>query len=207
MYEETIDTNTKRVLEEIVACGALEGALLAGGTALALQLGHRVSVDLDFFLEKDFSLKEKRKKLFSLGGVVILGEEDGTLHASVQGVLVSFLRYPYPLLFPTVPFLGISLVDTRDIACMKLEAIASRGSKKDFVDMFFLLQHYSLEEIFDFFSQKYQGVSFSLAHIAKSMAYFEDAEREPMPKMLKNILWEDVRERICQEAMQIVDRR
>lgn len=92
MYEQTIDANTKRVLKAIVRLGIADGMYLAGGTALALQLGHRVSVDLDIFSNADFLVKGKLEECGSLGDVTVRGMEDGTLHISAGGVLVSFLR-------------------------------------------------------------------------------------------------------------------
>jgi hypothetical protein len=204
MYEQTIDKNTQRILKEIVQLGIADGMYLAGGTALALQLGHRVSVDLDIFSESDFSVKKKLEECGSIGEVVVRGMEDGTLHISAGGVLVSFLRYAYPLLFPTVSYLGMSLADERDIACMKLDAMASRGSKKDFIDLYFLLEKYSLSELLELFSKKYASVKFSSAHIAKSLVYFEDAEKEPMPKMFVDISWGGVKDRMIAESKKLI---
>lgn len=204
MYEQTIDADTQRIFEKIVQLGVADDMYLAGGTALALQLGHRISTDLGFFSESDFLVQKKLEECGLLEGVMVRGMEDGTLHISVGGVLVSFLRYTYPLLFSTVLYEGMALADDRDIACMKLDAIMSRGSKKDFIDLYFLFEKYSLLEILSLFSRKYTLVKFSSAHIAKSLAYFEDAEREPMPKMLIDISWEAVKDRMMVESKKLI---
>jgi predicted nucleotidyltransferase component of viral defense system len=107
---------------------------LAGGTALALQLGHRTSNDLDLFTGKLFSTEPLREKLVHMGGLVLV-EEEGTLHGILDGVKVSFLYYPYPVLHPFHEFEGLNVAAIGDIACMKAVAISQRGEKKDFFDM------------------------------------------------------------------------
>jgi hypothetical protein len=108
------------------------------------------------------------------------------------------------LLFPTIAFEGIQLADERDIAAMKLDAVSSRGSKKDFIDIYFLLKKYSLAELFDIFEKKYAAIKFNKLHILKSLSYFENAEQEPMPVMLESVPWEEVKKKIVMEAGQIL---
>src|SRR3989338_1498675 len=127
MHPETLASETRRVLEKIGKQPFLSDFYLAGGTALALHLGHRESIDLDFFSEYDFSLEKLRKEMSELGRYVLVNEEPGTLDGMLENVKVTFLRYQYPLLFPLVPFLNIRIADERDIACMKIDAISSRG--------------------------------------------------------------------------------
>lgn len=99
-------------------------------------------------------------------------------------VKVSFLRYEYDLLFSPVAFDGIFLADERDIAAMKLDAVSSRGSRKDFVDIHELLKKYSLAELIGFFEKKYSNIKYNVLHVLKSLVYFEDAENEPSPIMM-----------------------
>jgi hypothetical protein len=96
------------------------------------------------------------------------------------------------------------LADERDIAAMKLDAVSSRGSKKDFIDIHFLLEKYSLSELLEIFEKKYAAIKFNKIHILKSLSYFEDAESDPMPIMLKPILWEVVKKKIVTETNQIL---
>jgi hypothetical protein len=108
------------------------------------------------------------------------------------------------LLFPLIKFGGIKLADERDIAAMKIDAISSRGNKKDFIDLFFLLEKYSLTELIDFFEKKYKDIEYNKLHIFKSLVYFNDAESEPMPIMIKKAEWETVKEKIKAEVKKMV---
>jgi hypothetical protein len=172
---------------------------LAGGTALALQLGHRVSVDLDFFREEPFDSSQEVSKLPGEGWS-ISRIEPGTAHLEYQGVHVSLLAYPYPLLRPTS--IAVAPIDARirlasieDIIAMKLSAIGSRGARRDFIDLFFALHRKGLDLLgaLSLFDEKFRGVSFDRYHFARALTYFADAEREPMPKMLESVKWDDVR--------------
>ena len=199
MHKEAINKSTQRVLAKIT--GQIgSGFYLAGGTALAIQLGHRLSIDLDWFSASDFHRNTLREMLSREGRFELTEEEEGTVHGLLDDVRVSFLRYAYPLLFPLVEFEGSQLADERDIAAMKLDAVSSRGSKKDFIDIYFLLEKYSLSELLKIFEKKYAAIKFNRIHILKSLSYFEDAEREPMPIMLKPISWEMVKKKIVAET-------
>ena len=105
---------------------------------------------------------------------------------------MSFLHYPYPLLFPTREFEALTVADPRDIACMKVDAIASRGSRRDFVDLYITAQTYGLNEILAWFATKYAGAPYNRIHLLKSLTYFSDAEREPMPDLLIPLEWSTV---------------
>lgn len=204
MYFESVDKKTSRVLAEIKKSGIARDFYLAGGTGLALQLGHRLSVDLDWFSAKPFSAAKLKKELSRLGKLEVTGEEPGTLHGVLDGVKVSFFHYEYKLLFPFVDDDGIKIADARDIAAMKLDTISSRGSKKDFIDLYFLLQDYSLDDIIGFFEKKYSGIKYNKIHILKSLAYFENADREPMPIMLKRVGWNSVKKAIITAANEVL---
>lgn len=130
----------------------------------------------------------------------MVGREPRTLHALVGGVQVSFFQYQYPLIHQVVKEGPIRLSSIQDIAAMKLDAASSRGSKKDFIDLYVLLQTHTLTELIAWFEKKYAQVSFNRAHILKSLVYFEDAEHEPMPRMLIPVSWEDVKTKLVQEA-------
>jgi hypothetical protein len=204
MFNESINSETKLVLEKIVRSNLAKDFYLGGGTALALQLNHRESIDLDWFSQNDFSNGTVKEKLSALGKLEVVGEEDGTVNAALDGVKVSFLRYRYPLIFPPVDFEEIKLADERDIAAMKIDAVSSRGSKKDFIDIYFLLGKYSLEDLIGFFEKKYQGIDYNKLHILKSLVYFEDAENEPIPMMIQKIDWETVKQNIRDNVNKII---
>jgi predicted nucleotidyltransferase component of viral defense system len=196
MHPEAINQKTKRVFFKISQADFIKDFYLAGGTALAIHLGHRESIDLDFFSEKEISPAKIKNELSRLGAFVLISEEEGTIHGMLDEVKVSFFYYPYQVLFPLIDFESIKLADERDIASMKIDAISSRGSKKDFVDLYFLLQKYSLKELLELFEKKYSQIEFNQLHILKSLIFFEDAEIEPEPIMLKKASWKDIKNKI-----------
>ena len=170
---------------------------LAGGTCLALYLGHRQSYDFDFFIPTDFNTSQIINILTSIGRYERDNEEKNTINGMLNGVRISFFGYKYDMIEDFGSYRGIRLAGIRDIAAMKLEAIAGRGSKKDFVDMFFLLKHFSLEQIFSFHARKYGiGLSNQYHHL-KSLVYFNDADEEAMPLMTSPLNWDKVKKHIA----------
>ena len=205
MCEQVISAKTKRLLESLDKIEIIKNFYLAGGTALALQLGHRKSIDLDLFSEKDFSTEELKTVLSQVGKLKVYSEEERTLNANLNGVKISFLGYKYKMLFPLIKYGGnLKLADTRDIACMKIDAISSRGSKKDFVDLYFLLKKYPLKKILSLFDKKYKDIKYSQLHILKSLIYFQDAERDPLPMMLKDAEWDEIKKELQRNVKEFV---
>ena len=205
MCEQVISAKTKRLLESLDKIEIIKNFYLAGGTALALQLGHRKSIDLDLFSEKDFSTEELKTVLSQVGKLKVYSEEERTLNANLNGVKISFLGYKYKMLFPLIKYGGnLKLADTRDIACMKIDAISSRGSKKDFVDLYFLLKKYPLKKILSLFDKKYKDIKYSQLHILKSLIYFQDAERDPLPVMLEDISWSKIKKELQRNVKEFV---
>jgi predicted nucleotidyltransferase component of viral defense system len=200
MYPEAINAKTRLVLEKIKKSGLAQNFYLAGGTALAIQLGHRESIDLDFFCREEFSNSKLKEELSKIGDYFLTSEEEGTLHGTLDDVKLSFLKYDYAQLYPLLEFEGINLADLRDIAAMKIDAISSRGSKKDFLDLYFLLEKYSLAELIAFFEKKFKGIRYNKLHILKSITFFTEAENDPMSVMLKNADWETVKKKIEAES-------
>lgn len=200
MYQEVINANTKRLLETIGRIKTIENFYLAGGTALALQLGHRKSIDLDWFSQKEFDVRILKKDLSSFGSLKIDSEDKQTLNCRLDDVKISFFVYPYKILFSLIDFNKIKLADEHDIACMKIDTISSRGAKKDFIDLYFLLEKYRLKEMLNLFDKKYAGIEYNRFHLLKSLTYFDDAESEPMPEMLKDISWEEIKNEIKKKA-------
>ncbi|MEK7105056.1 MAG: nucleotidyl transferase AbiEii/AbiGii toxin family protein [Patescibacteria group bacterium] len=191
MHEETLSKNTRIILEKIAPI--FTSFYLAGGTALALQFGHRISVDLDFFNKDTFPISLLVEQLNALGNLKIEDQSENTFNGSLDGVKISFFYYPYPLLFPTKEYNGVFLADERDIGAMKVQAISGRGNKKDFVDFFVLLKKYSVEELFNFFHKKYEKFNYNQLHILKSLSYFYDADTNPEPVYIHPISWTEVK--------------
>lgn len=168
---------------------------LAGGTALALMEGHRVSVDLDIFAER---MPDAEHVLDRLRGQVpelaVTSLEAGTVYVDVLGVQVSVIEYNYPLLGPTVSSDSdhLALADRDDIAAMKLSAIASRGSRKDFVDLWVLMtRHRPLAEYLALYEEKFEARD--VGHVIRSLVHFDDAEREPPLRLLIDIDWDELK--------------
>jgi len=178
------------------------GARLVGGTALALQLGHRKSVDLDLFGDIDFANIDKVKVFEKHQQVRILKASENINILLINGIKVDFVNYSYPWLEDRIMEESIRMAGLKDIAAMKLAAITGRGSKKDFVDIYFLLKHFSLRELINEYNKKYFDGSEYM--VVKSLTYFEDAEQDPMPEMLKNVVWEKVKSKMVSEVKQMV---
>lgn len=174
------------------------GFYLGGGTALALQLGHRRSVDFDWFL--DGRIPDPlllARELQETVPFVTTRIEPRTLFGTVNGVRVSFFEFRYPLLDAPVPWpdYDCRLASLRDIACMKLSAIVQRGSKKDFVDLFALGQEgYQLADMLGWYRTKFSIED--IGHVLYALAYFDDADAERMPRMLREVEWKEVKEAI-----------
>jgi len=201
-YTNTVPSATRAVLDDIKHIPDLQNFYLTGGTALSLYLGHRESEDLDFFIKTRFEPQILQQKLLQYGNLENVQMEEGTLNVFMNRVKLQFLQYPYRLLEDVTPWNGIFLSSIVDIACTKLITISMRGSKKDFIDMYVLLQQITLKTIFAKLDEKYEGVNYNYPHILKSLVYFEDAEIQPMPKMHIALTWEDVKKKMLHEAKQ-----
>ena len=164
---------------------------------MALQYGHRQSIDLDFFGDFRCEQEETQEILSKYGKVEVLKETQRIRIYSVDGIKVDFVYYLcYPWLAEVVLEDGIRLASTKDIA-----AIEGRGTRKDFVDIYFLLQHYSLKEILEFYKAKYPNYSDFRALM--SLTYFEDAEAQPMPIMFDSTTWSDMQNVIISKVRQL----
>lgn len=203
MFEKVLTKKTKQNLAILSKSPFFKNFYLAGGTGLALQLGHRSSLDLDFFTSENFRPELLAAYLKKAGNFSLKSKDWGTLHGVYNGTLITFLYYPYPSLFPYKKFLKTKLAHYLDIVCMKLDAVSTRGSKKDFVDLYFICQKVSLKKIIKLFSEKYKSVDFNLIHLFKSLCYFKNAEEEPMPKMFRKISWLKVKSFFIQEIKKI----
>ena len=207
MHEKVLPQRSRDLLAQLerLKRPELDGWTLAGGTGLALQLGHRVSEDFDFFRVDSFPPHGLHEVLRSVGEVETLQEDDRTLTVMVLQTKVSFFSVPDPFLFPAQPFSFFQLAGISDIALMKLAAISGRGSRKDFIDLYTILRAgSSLQEFFQRLGDKYGEGRVNSYHVLKSLTYFEDAEREPMPRMLEPFDWKECKSFFVREAHAIV---
>ena len=204
MTPKVLSPESWDLVRRLVAGGHLDSWTLAGGTGLALQLGHRYSEDLDFFRTPVFESEILLSRLSEVGPVAVQSRSSGTLHLVLEGLRVSFLAMEAPLLFAGTPYRGLVLADPRDIAVMKLVAIGSRGSRKDFVDLFFYLQAGgSLEAMLELTRRRFEKIDFNEYHLLKSLVFFDDAEAEPMPRMLREVSWQAIKETITAEVQRL----
>jgi len=174
---------------------------LVGGTSLALQMGHRNSIDIDLFGNSEINTDLFIDKLKSFGEVVITQSTKNILITKINEVKVDFVNYKYPLLKDCLVVENIRMLSTKDIAAMKLNAIAGRGSKKDFIDLYFLLDEFSLKEIVSFYSEKYRDGSIFM--VQKSLTYFEDADIQLQPVMYKDFDWKICKQKIIEEVLKL----
>ena len=199
---QTVLPHTLELLRRVMAVPLFAPLRLVGGTALALQLGHRRSIDLDFFGELEPDTGKVTEVLYGVGNVV-----PGTCSTKIKtyridGIKTDFVDYSrYPWIDEGVIEDGIRMASPRDIAAMKVNAIMGRGSRKDFVDMYMLLQHFSLSEILSFYKAKYPEHSEFRALL--SLTYFEDAEPQPMPDMLIDTSWDEMKPCILKQVEKI----
>jgi len=202
-HHEVITGSTETTLLALREASLLDQFYLAGGTGLALQLGHRLSHDLDFFATDFFNEETLLQRVQNLEAFSLTSKAPHTIHATIRKTKVSFLGYVYPLLFSTVRFLDVAVADPRDIACMKISAIASRGTKRDFIDLYMCAQRFGIADLLLLFERKYEKASYQKMHLLKSLVFFEDAEKDPMPDMLVPVEWPAVKRFFVREAAQI----
>jgi len=196
-----IEQQTFELLKKLQKLPLLAKTRLVGGTALALQIGHRKSIDLDFFGELDFEIQELIDSIKEFADLTILSESKNIHIYSINGIKVDFVNYKYPWIDDAICEDGILLAGIKDIAAMKISAIIGRGTKKDFIDIAFLLQKFSLKDILGFYSSKYNDGSIFAA--MKSLTYFDDAEGDIMPDMLIKKSWKQAKKEIMFRASTI----
>lgn len=191
LFYATMHAQTLGVLKKLQSEDLFSNLRLVGGTSLALQIGHRISVDIDLFGDLKCDNITLNNTLKSLPQYRIIQQTENIHIYNIENVKVDIVNYPYPWLQAPVNKDGLTLAAIEDIAAMKLAAITGRGSKKDFIDLFFLLQRFCLEELLHLYSKKYNDGSVFM--VLRSLAYFDDAEEELMPKMLVDVTWNEIK--------------
>jgi len=172
------------------------GFVLAGGTGLALQYGHRISVDFDLFAApENFPIRMLDRVRNTAKTLQVIQDKQDTLDVLLDGVKCSFFSYPYPFSETGGSFHGVALADALDVAAMKLVAIAQRGARKDFIDLYVCLRRYSFEAVFANALRRFGKDSMNPLSIGKSLVYFSDAENDPDPAFIADpVIWTSVEE-------------
>lgn len=195
MFTTGISPNTQAVLATLAGVDFVKDYYLAGGTATALYYGHRVSYDLDFFSPQPLASHRITEILQDIGKLQVDQEEEGTWLGQLDRVKLSFFVHPYPEVGKEEAWNGIRVASKLDIACMKLEAIGSRGIKRDFVDMYYLCQDTGLGVVFEAARRKYAKADMSEMHFLRSLTYFVEAESVTTgePTMIHKLDWEKIK--------------
>lgn len=194
---QTVEPDTLELLRRLQQLPELKGMRLVGGTSLALQYGHRQSVGLDLFGTLASSLDDVEAALAGMGQHRVLNRTANMLQSMLNDIKADIVNYScYEWIDAPVVEGGIVLASPKDIAALKVNAIEGRGSKKDFIDIYVLLQHHTLGDLLSFYVQKYPNHSQFRALL--SLTYFEDADMQAMPKMFIPVDWEEVKSSIVE---------
>lgn len=183
LFKNTIQASALELLKKLQASSPLKTFHLAGGTSLALQIGHRRSIDLDLFTQNDFDTNYLLEYLEQNFEFKLDYSSVNTLKGSIDNVKIDLITHKYPLVKKYTEIENIRLFSIPDIAAMKLNAIVGNGTRsKDFIDIYFILKNYSVENILNFYQTKYK--TRNLLHVVKSLVYFDDINTQDWPEMI-----------------------
>jgi hypothetical protein len=196
LHKETVSAETLDLIQRLMAEEELQGFKLVGGTALALMLGHRLSIDIDLFSDQPFNAKAVADSLSSRYQINNLETDLNTFTCFIEDVKVDCMAHRYPWIGSEISFEGIRMASMEDIAAMKLNAIVTNGSRwKDFADVYELLEHRSLAQMLDYYETKYPNVNKVTAF--KSLVYHDDVKQTQDLKLLnKQVQWSDIVKRL-----------
>lgn len=193
LYKETVGPSTLELLIQLQQKEYLKGFHLVGGTALALKMGHRKSVDLDLFSNFSFDSVQLLDHLTTDFSFTLFFSANNTIKGAINQVQVDILAHRYPLVCDPTVVENVSMLSVEDIIAMKLNAISVSGQRvKDFIDIYFLLESYSVEEMIGFYKKKY--FQFNEANVLKSLCWFDEVDLADWPVLLKipKLKWETV---------------
>lgn len=203
LHTAAVESATMAALNKVMKLPSLRDFVLVGGTALTLHKGHRLSIDIDLFSDKKpFNRDLVMNELSQAGKIVLKDAFDYAMFLEFDDVKLDVLKYQYDWIEKPLVESGIRIASIRDIMAMKLSAITKRGKKKDFYDIYSILQASSLEEMFVQFKKKYSTEEIYMT--IKSLIYFEDADLDADPVMIgKQIKWQNVKEFIRKKVKEI----
>jgi predicted nucleotidyltransferase component of viral defense system len=205
LHKEAVRPSTLELLKSLQNEAFLDRFYLVGGTALALYYGHRESIDIDLFTNLAFDTELLLEKLTNHFSFQLSYSANQTLKGSISGVKVDIISHAYSYIGPLYRENGLSLISEKDIIAMKLNAISISGQRsKDFIDIYYALNHFSIAEIISFYVEKYR--QFNSTHVLKSLIYFDDVDLIDWPVLIKDpdLKWETVKQRIKREVMSML---
>lgn len=203
MHPEALTKEAARLFPKLKQ---FEGFYLAGGTALALQIGHRISVDFDLFcsedIERDFLQKVKR--VFSESAISPLVNNPDELSVLIDEIKITFLKYPFPILNNFIDWDGLKILDIPELSATKAYTIGRRGSFKDYIDLFFvLLENYAnLNQVIELADKKY-GNEFNSRLFLEQLVYLDDIEEINILFLKKSVNKKQIGEFFVQEVKKI----
>lgn len=203
LHCQTVEAPALELLRNLLAAEAFKELSLVGGTALALQVGHRKSIDLDLFEKINADEFEIAKQLARIGSIQQIKKTANINILLIDNIKVDLVNYPYPWIRPIKNFEGLRLASLEDIGAMKLAAITGRGTKKDFIDVHFLLKQFTLADLLAFYQEKFTDGSTFM--VLKSLTYFDDADLDESPIMLQSVTWEFVKNSINRSVENYVE--
>ena len=207
MHKECFPEKGWKVLLGLKNLFTKYNAILAGGTALALHIGHRISADLDFFTDVSFNIEAIIKGIRKSGySFQIISEGEGYLIVEVEGLKVSIFEYDYPFLEKATMYKGVRIAGILDIASMKVIAISQRGTKRDFIDLYFVLQYMPFHKLAEHMVRRFGKERINPVHIGKSLVYFSDAESDPEPEYIKGgeVSWDTIKRFFRHHVKQLI---
>lgn len=193
---DAVSSELWELLVRLMCAEPLNDFYLVGGTALALRYGHRMSIDIDLFTDRTFDAHQLSEFLTLKYGLCESSTGANSVSGVIDGIKVDCIGHRYAVIGGIQRINQIRLLSVEDIAAMKLNAIANRGSKKDFWDLHELTQHFERVQLLSFYEKKYPQAS--AWAVEKSMSYFEDAERDPDPRCLKAMTWNQVKTELAE---------
>jgi hypothetical protein len=191
LHYEVVDNPTLELLRKLLIMPGFEPLRLVGGTALALHYGHRKSIDIDLFGALNVDDLSIVSAVQEVGNTTLLQNHPSIKSFSVDSIKVDIVRYPYPWLDDVHLEDGLRLAGVRDIAAMKLAAVTGRGTKKDFVDVYFLLKQFTLSQMISWYTRKFPDATPFM--VVKSLVYFDDADQDPEPVRMIPVEWEEIK--------------
>ncbi|KKQ28305.1 MAG: hypothetical protein UU14_C0045G0006 [Candidatus Roizmanbacteria bacterium GW2011_GWB1_40_7] len=203
MYDVILSQSAIKLLGELEKDSLPKGSYLAGGTALALWFGHRKSVDLDFFTSAYFSETQWEQKLKKELKLRITYSDWQTIVGFVGETKFSLFGYKYKLLNELTPWKNICVAGLSDLSAMKFDTVTKRGTRRDFIDIYFLSKKFSLRKLFEFYGKKYGNLEDMRLILKKALLYFNEADEDEMPEMLVDVAWKDVKNYFLSEVKKL----